>query len=245
MKAIVVKLVVASVLFVLAVSSSLGADASNEIPIRGIVRASLEATLATRIVAPVVFIGFREGQQFQKGDLLVELDCRPEEAELAAVQATHREKLIVFKSADYLFKQNAGNKQEVETARAQADRAKADVDSIAVRLEGCKIVAPFDGRVTGLSIHKYEMPAAGTPMISIVNLNDPEIELIVPSTWLRIIKPGTKFSFVVDETQEQHIGIVKRTGAAVDAVSQTIKVFASFSKSVSSVMPGMSGTASF
>ena len=96
MKSIIVKLVAATVFSVLAVSSSFGDEASNEIPIRGIVRASLEATLATRIVAPVIYIGFREGQQFQKGDLLVELDCRPEEAELAAKQATHREKANCF-----------------------------------------------------------------------------------------------------------------------------------------------------
>ena len=245
MNRIVEKLIIASLLSAAIVSSTLGADSSYEMPIRGIVRASLEATLATRIVAPVSFIGFREGQQFRKGDVLLELDCRPEEAELAAAQATHREKLIVFKSAEYLFKQNAGNKQEVETARAQADRAKAEVDSIEARLEGCKIVAPYDGSVSRLSIHKYEMPAAGSPLISIVDSMEPEIELIVPSNWLRNVKPGTKFTFVVDETQEEHLGIVKRTGATIDAVSQTIKVFASFSKSVSTVIPGMSGTASF
>ncbi len=245
MNRIVESLVAATLISLATVSSTFSQESSFEIPIRGIVRASLEATLATRIVAPINYIGFREGQQFKKGDVLVELDCRPEEAELAAAKATHREKLITFESAEYLFKQNAGNRQELETARAQADRAKAQVDSIEARLEGCRIVAPFDGRVSKLSVHKFEMPAAGSPLISIVDSRAPEIELIVPSTWLKKIKPGTKFGFVVDETREQHLGIVKRTGATVDAVSQTIKVFAAFSKSVSTVMPGMSGTASF
>ncbi|MGI9352460.1 MAG: efflux RND transporter periplasmic adaptor subunit, partial [Rhizobiaceae bacterium] len=59
------------------------------------------------------------------------------------------------------------------------------------------------------------------------------------------IKSGTEFSFLVDETQQLHVGIVKRTGATIDAVSQTIKVFASFSKPAKTVMPGMSGTARF
>ncbi|MGI9350339.1 MAG: efflux RND transporter periplasmic adaptor subunit, partial [Rhizobiaceae bacterium] len=164
------------------------ADSDSEIPIRGIVRPSLQAKLATNIVAPVNQIGFREGQHFLKGDILIEFDCRVEKARLDAARATHREKNVFLRSANYLFKQNAGSLQEVETARANADKSKAEVEAIEARIEGCQITAPYDGSVSELNIHKYETPAAGSPLLSIVHIHDPEIELIVPSTWLPRIK---------------------------------------------------------
>ena len=224
---------------------AIAAGPDTEVPVRGVVRPSLEATLAANITAPVRHVGFREGQHFQKGDVLIEFDCRIENAQLAAAEAAHREKLVIQKGAKYLFKQNAGSLQDVETANAQADRAKAEMDAKKRQVEGCRIIAPYDGSVSKLNINQYETATAGDELISIVHTRDPEIELIVPSDWVDRIKAGKKFGFVVDETGQKHIGIVKRTGATVDAVSQTIKVFASFSKPVSAVMPGMSGTARF
>lgn len=216
-----------------------------QLPVRGIVRASSQATLSTDLTAFVTRIGFREGQHFLKGDVLIAFDCRMQEAQLAAAEATRREKKVAFKSANYLFRQNAGSKQDVETARALSEKASAESDVIRAKLDRCEIRAPYDGNVSELNISEHEMSVVGTPMLSIVRTGAPEIELIVPSTWLNAIKPGLKFDFLVDETRKTYTGVVKRTGATVDAVSQTIRVFAEFSKPETAVLPGMSGTAKF
>ncbi len=67
----------------------------------------------------------------------------------------------------------------------------------------------------------------------------------VPSTWLTWLKPGAEFQFQVDETDKSYVGVVRRLGAAVDTVSQTIKVFAKFAAPTPDILPGMSGTAQF
>jgi membrane fusion protein (multidrug efflux system) len=135
--------------------------------------------------------------------------------------------------------------QDVETAQALADKAAAEVAAIEARLDGCNISAPYDGYVSELAVNQYEMPALGAPLMTIVSTAEPEIELIVPSVWLQSLVAGREFSFHIDETGQSHVGRVDRTAAVIDAVSQTVKVFASFASDEATALPGMSGTAEF
>jgi RND family efflux transporter MFP subunit len=212
-------------------------------PVRGVVRSTAQAAISTDIVALITRIGFREGEKFSKGDLLVALDCRRLHAELASAEAHYQEMKVAFRSAAYLYRRNAGNRNDMQIAKARSDRTRATADAIRAQTEQCTISAPFAGRIAELGIHEHEMSVAGKPLLSIVAERDSEIELIVPSAWLTWLEPGIRFRFRIDETKTDHTGEVARLGAAVDTVSQTIKVFAKFSSHAPGILPGMSGTA--
>ena len=79
----------------------------------------------------------------------------------------------------------------------------------------------------------------------IVSLRNPQIELRVPSAWIAWLDIGLRFKFKVEETGTVHTASVERVGSTVDAVSQTIKLFATFDEKIPAVLPGMSGTAHF
>ncbi len=226
-------------------AESLNAKSAQRLPVRGVVRASAQAVISSDLTARVAKVGFREGAQFRMGDVLVAFDCRRHKAEFASAEAQHREMLVAFESALFLEKRNASSRQDVEIARARADRAAAEAEVIRSRLDQCTITAPFDGSVAELGIHEHETPVAGTQLFFIVAKREPKIELIVPSTWLTWLKPGAEFQFQVDETDKSYVGVVRRLGAAVDTVSQTIKVFAKFAAPTPDILPGMSGTAQF
>ena len=226
-------------------AESLATNSAQPLPVRGVVRPSAQAIISTDLTARVARVGFREGAQFRMGDVLVAFDCRRHKAELASAEAQHREMLVAFESALFLEKRNAGSRQDVEIARARADRAAAEAEIIRARLDQCTITAPFDGSVAELGIHEHETPVAGKELFFIVANRGPKIELIVPSTWLTWLKPGAEFQFQVDETHKAYVGVVRRVGAAVDTVSQTITVFAKFAAPTPDILPGMSGTARF
>ena len=226
-------------------AESPAAESAQRLPVRGVVRASAQAVISTDLTARVTKVGFREGGQFRMGDVLVAFDCRQYKAELTSAEAQYREMLVAFESAMFLEKRNAGSRQDVEIARAKADQAAAKAEVIRARLDQCTITAPFDGSVAELGIHQHETPVAGKQLFFIVAKREPKIELIVPSTWLTWLKPGAEFQFQVDETDKAYVGVVRRLGAAVDTVSQTIKVFAKFAAPTPDILPGMSGTAQF
>ncbi len=226
-----------------AVATSAADD--DEVPVRGVVRALDQSALSTDLVARVLTIGFREGEAFKAGDLLIAFDCERYRAEAQSAEAVHREMQLTLNSNMHLQKFSAVGKSEVEISRARVDKAEAEARSLQSRLHQCEIKAPFDGRVAELSINAHEQPQTGKPFLVIVGNSRLEIELILPSHWLTWVKPGLEFAFKVDETRHAYKARVLRTGAAVDAVSQMIKVIAVFEEPVSDVLPGMSGAAQF
>ena len=216
-----------------------------DLPIRGVVRAQNQATLSTHLRAKVNALNYREGQSFERGAVLVEFDCRVEEAKLAAADALWRERTVALKSASYLQGMKAGSAQEVQTAKAQVDQAAAEIEAIKARIDGCSIRAPFAGVVYKKHLHENELPVEGAPILSIVDVHSPEIELIVSSLSIKDMRAGRRFAFHVDETGETHAAVIRRISPIVDPVSQTMKVYAQFTENTNSVLPGMSGDATF
>lgn len=243
------QLITAALSFVMATMAAQPAGAlpreDSRLPIRGIVRALNQASISTDVPARVSAIGFREAQAFKKGDVLIRFDCERLQAEYAAAEAVHREMKLTLDSNVALDRRGAVGKIEVEVSRARVDKAAGEAASLAARLKQCAIVAPFDGRVTDLNVNEHEIPAQGKPVISIVDPTSFEIDIIVPSLMLRQLGPGTPFQFAVDETGTTYDAHLLRVGAAVDPVSQTVKIIGALDRSDSHILAGMSGTATF
>ncbi|MEO0728820.1 MAG: HlyD family efflux transporter periplasmic adaptor subunit, partial [Pseudomonadota bacterium] len=69
--------------------------------------------------------------------------------------------------------------------------------------------------------------------------------LIVPSRWLGWMRKGHSFKFEVDELGRGVPAKIVRIGRVVDAVSQTVKVYAELTGARDDLGIGMSGTAIF
>jgi len=245
MQRLALSLFMLSCVSLLSHAKSVDQDNFVPMPVRGVIRPAAEAVISTDLTTTIIRIDVKEGVKFNKGDLLIALDCRRLNAELASAKALHREMKVALKSALFLKKRNAGSRQDVEISKARSDRTQADAEAIRTQVDKCNIIAPFDGRVVDLGVHEHEMSVAGKPLFSIIAVHSPEMELIVPSTWLTWLKTGSRFQLHVDETKTDHPGEVTRLGATVDTVSQTIKVFAKFTSPTPNILPGMSGTALF
>lgn len=220
-------------------STALDADGTA----RGLVRSVTQAMISTELPAQVAKIGFKEGEAFKKGDLLVEFDCRRQKAEYASAAAQHREMMLTFENNKVLRQSQAVGRHEVDLSEARVTKAAAEAEALRVRLDQCTLIAPFDGRVLELGLHQLETAQPGKPYISIIADGDLEIDLIVPADWVRHVHVGSELTFSVDESQTVHPIVVKRTGASIDPLSQTAKLVAAFSAPAPGVMPGMSGSA--
>lgn len=214
-------------------------------PYRGIVKPVHQAAFSSDLVTPVAAIHFREGERFKQGELLVELDCARHRHDLEALASQVREMRVAVVANEHLVKSGAANRNDVGTARARLDRAIAEQASMEQRLRQCRIVAPFEGVVTELTIHPHETPAVNQPFITIASHTALEIEIIVPSRMVMDLTPSSALRFSIDETRRVYEARIRRTGGAVDPVSQTIKIYAAFVAGDDAVLPGMSGTASF
>lgn len=213
--------------------------------VRGLVRPLQQASIAVELPVRVAKIAVREAQAFNKSDTIIIFDCERPEAEVAAADAVSREMALVLESSTYLQKRGAVGSHDVEIARARAAKASAEAKALKSKLKDCRIVAPFNGRVSELTLNEHETPQPGKPFLVLVDETNFEIDLIVPSKWLRTLKAGTKFNFEIDETARSYAAHILRIGAVVDPVSQTVKAIAGFERADERVQAGMSGTANF
>lgn len=213
--------------------------------LRGIVRASTQAMLYAQIQGRVVHIPYKEGQRFEKGHTLVQIDCDKYKAELAAAHAEHEVKDKVYKNNLELTRLDAVSKLDLETSAAEAKKAFAAIRVAEVNVKGCQVSAPFSGRVVGVMVNEFENIFPNDKLISLLDDTSLEIELVLPSTALAWLKRKASFTFVVDETGQGYAAKIKEIGASVDPASQTIKVIGAFDKLPPDILAGMSGAAQF
>ncbi len=213
--------------------------------VRGVVKPVQEAVISSELQARVKQIPFRDGQRFKKGDLLVEFDCSKYWAELAAAKAELEARDKTAINNKELAKLHGIGQLEVDISQAEVKQAKAAVRSANLAVRHCRITAPFSGRVVKTLVHPFESVNPYDEVMSVLNDQNFDIELILPSTSLQWVAKKSPFKFFIDETQEVYAAEVVDIGARVDPVSQTIRIFGQFSKQPKHVLAGMSGSARF
>jgi membrane fusion protein, multidrug efflux system len=154
----------------------------------GTVQAFYTVTVTARVDGEIQKIGFTEGQTVHKGDLLAQIDPRPNQAayeQAVAVKAKDAAQLANAKldliRYTQLQPQDLASKQTVDTARANVEQLAAQlqvdqalVDNARTQLDYTRITSPIDGR-TGMRLIDPGniVHAAGTNGIVVVTQVQP------------------------------------------------------------------------
>ncbi|MEJ8855827.1 efflux RND transporter periplasmic adaptor subunit [Variovorax robiniae] len=217
-----------------------GADASIA---RGVLRAQNEATLSSTVSEVIVSMPYREGDRFPKGAALVTFDCNRLAADLRAARAGEAAEARNATVQKELLSMGATGRADADIAVLKEKERGAQAQTIQARMAGCRVVAPFAGRVVETMARTHEAPPANEKLMRIVSDGPLELYMVVPSKWLSWLKVGSSFDFKVDETGATVKAVVDRISGAVDAVSQTVKIVCKVPNVPAGVLPGMSGQA--
>jgi membrane fusion protein, multidrug efflux system len=131
----------------------------------GTVQAYYTVTVTARVDGELQKVAFTEGQPVRKGDLLAQIDPRPNQAAYDQALATKVKDEAQLKNArldleryTQLQPQDLASKQTVDTQRALVDQMVAQIkvdqaiiDNARTQLEYTRIVSPIDGR-TGIRL---------------------------------------------------------------------------------------------
>jgi multidrug efflux system membrane fusion protein len=169
-------------------------------------------SVKARVAGEVTKVGFREGQDVRKGDLLFQIDPRPYEMALAQSQAQlERDKAVskyaedqVTRYAD-LVQKDYVTKEQFEATRSAAGAAvatvKADetaVDNARLQLSYCTVTAPIDGRAGSVLVYAGNMIKGNDdkPLVVLNQIRPVYVSFSVPETRLaairRYVQPGQK-----------------------------------------------------
>lgn len=211
---------------------------------RVVVQALMQATLSAEIAARITNFKIREGDYFKKGDTLVVFDCDIFEAQRDKVNAEMRAAKAKLNNDKELARSRSIGALEVELSEVAVQRAEAEMRMATINTDRCSIQAPWPGRVVQRKANTLEVAKLHQEILTIVSTESLEVMAVVPSQWVRSLKPGQSFSVKIDETGTRHTAIVVAIGSQVDAVSQTINLRGRITTD-SQLLPGMTGTATF
>jgi membrane fusion protein, multidrug efflux system len=198
---------------------------------------------------------YKEGQEFEKGDILVELDNNlykqysiKAKAELTGAKASYKYADSIHKHNIKLHKQNAIGSQELEKsmldrieALSKLEQAKANIIISDIKLDSCSIKAPFSGRIINKELNEYDYVRTGQPILQIINDHQLLALMHIPSSDLNKIKLGMEIKFKIDETGAECAGKIYEIAGSINPSSRTFEIRAIIDNKDRKLLAGMSG----
>lgn len=222
-----------------------GTEEASNTPKYLVLRSTDQVTFSSELSASVADIFVKEGSRFHKGEVLLKLDCDVQQAELNKSLAQLEEANMAKKSAAKLETYEAISTFELLKAKTDAQEAEADVNKLKAIVEKCTITAPFNGAVSAIMTHRFETVKPGDPLIKIVNTDNLEVSIQVPSPWLAWLHVDSEIKIHINELNRDVNAKVVRINPQIEAISQTVKIIAVINQPDSDLLPGMSGVAIF
>jgi membrane fusion protein, multidrug efflux system len=210
-------------------------------PIRARVTAVRQTVISAELNGSIQQLSVAEGNAFKRGDVLVKVDCGIYQAQQDKVRADLDSAISRHKAIKRLAELESKGSLELELAEIEMRKARADFEMNKTQVAHCVIKAPFDGSVSEKHVDEQQYVQTGTPLLKIIDDSLLQVEFIAPSRYLRWLKVGAPFQLTIDETGRTYQATVERFGADVDAVSQSIKVFAELKNQHHELLSGMSG----
>lgn len=213
--------------------------------IYAVITSETKATLASPMAGYIENLYIKEGSKFKKGDILLQYDCKIEEAELQKADAEITLAKVNKDSYARLSKLGSASKMNVAEAQAQYGKAIAEQKIASKKVSDCQIKAPFNGQVTSLLVHQHETMQLHQELFSILSNDALVVRVLVPSNWMAWLKVGTAFKLQVRETHKTYSAVVERIVNQVDAVSRSVKIIGRLEGKYPDLKSGMSGSAIF
>ncbi|WP_223879306.1 efflux RND transporter periplasmic adaptor subunit [Chitinimonas arctica] len=224
---------------------ALAAPPASDGRIRTQLMARNATTVSSEIAAKIARLSVAEGGSFGKGAVLVEFECSSYRAQLRKAEASLEAARQLVKVNTRLAELNSIGKLEVDQAEARAREAAAEASYMHTVVAKCVVAAPYAGRVARRTGAAFQFVSPGNPILEIVDIGQLELRMLVPSKWLAWLRTGAKLTVQVDELGRSFPASVARLGAQIDPVSQSVLAVAVIDGADPSLLPGMSGWASF
>ncbi|EGP55814.1 acriflavin resistance protein E precursor [Agrobacterium tumefaciens F2] len=203
------------------------------------------ASLSPQVQGIVQEVGFQDGQDVKKGDLVVQLLADQQIALLRQYQATEANAQIAHDRDTRLIAASTIAQSQVDSNLAVLRSAQAQVLAQQALIDQYSIRAPFDGRLGIKLVSLGQYLAAGTPVVTLQSLDPIQFDFSMPQQVLSQVKVGQDINVTIDAYGSQTFsGKITAINPLVDSQSRNLTIRASFSNSDHKLLPGMFGNVS-
>ena len=200
------------------------------------------ASLSAQVSGIVQTIGFQDGQDVKKGDLIVQLLADQQIATLDQYKATVANAQIAYDRDSKLIKANTIAQSQVDSDLANWKAAQAQVASQQALIDQYSIRAPFDGHLGIRLVSLGQYLPAGTAVVTLQSLDPIQFDFSLPQQALSQLKVGQAVTATVDTYGSQSFeGKITAISPLVDTQSRNLTIRATFPNTDRKLLPGMFG----
>jgi multidrug efflux system membrane fusion protein len=226
----------------------------------GNVEAYSTVAVKARVDGQIVEVGFKEGEEVRKGQVLFKIDPRPYEAALRQAEANALRDTAASEQArsqerryQDLLEKNFVSKEayaqirtNATTAEATAKASQAALDNAKLNVEYCTITAPFEGYAGKIQIQLGNLVRANdvNPLVVINQVHPIYVNFAVPEQRLAEVRehmasnPLTVDALAPGSDQPAASGVLIFVDNAVDPSTGTIRLRARFANKENTLWPG-------
>ena len=156
----------------------------------GTARANESVDVTAKVSNLVTAVRFAEGQQVRRGQVLLELDGREAQAELAIAEAALGESRSQFNRSRELYTTQVLSEAQLEQIEATLKANEARVAFARSRLSDTVITAPFAGRVGLRRVSVGSLINPGTVITTLDDASTIKLDFTIPETLLSSVVTG-------------------------------------------------------
>jgi membrane fusion protein (multidrug efflux system) len=188
----------------------------------------------------VIHIGFESGGSVSKGDLLVQLDTRQEEAQLAAMIAERDLARLNFERLEGLVSEGAVTRAEYDRAAAEQKQTEAKVGEIRASIDRKTIRAPFSGVLGIRRVNLGQHLSSGEPVVALQSLDPIYVNFGVPQDQAAQVQVGQPLRVSAGEgIGVSFTGRVTAIDSKVEEATRNVQIQATLANPKGVLRPGM------
>lgn len=133
--------------------------------------------ISAQATGEVLSINVEVGDRVEKDAVMVSLDCRQSELNLAVIEDAYELARQEFQRSQSLQKNNAIAEQQFSQATSTLAQAEIRKQQAALAVEHCRISAPFTGVVTERQVQLGAVVVPGTPIMKLLQTDAVEVSV--------------------------------------------------------------------
>ena len=206
----------------------------------GTVAAVQGVTVSADLPGIVDRIAFDSGKPVKEGDVLVQLDTRQEQAQLAAAEAQLELSRLTFQRMQGLVEQDAVSRAEYDTAAAAFKQAEARIREIHATIARKTIRAPFGGVLGIRAVNLGQYLTGGDAVVPLQSLDPIYVNFGVPQQDASRMRRGRAVRITASDLGSvEFAGRISALDSVVDEATRNVRVQATLANPAGRLRPGM------
>ena len=206
----------------------------------GSLKAVQGVQISTDLAGIVSEIAFESGKPVKKGDLLVKLDTKQEEAQLHNAQARSDLAQVNLERKKGLLEKKAAPQADYDSAAAEARMAAASVEESRALIARKTITAPFDGILGIRQVNVGQYLNVGTVIVALESSDPIYAEFSIPQQHIGKIALKKKIRLTANGVSDaEFTGEITAISSLIDETTRNLAVEATLPNAQHQLRAGM------